>query len=532
MGGGRDKGVDAIFIDHETRGVYIIQGKYHQGSKIPSEKRSDIIALADLGRSLLLDNSEMFKALLNKADAVVKQALEDARSMLRRRNYRLILQFVTTGKVSPTHRTEAEQRIEDWETACFESFSRPELLSLMQDYIEGAAPPVPSILIPIEGGEFFKRYDAKTGITSWIVTVSGAKIGELFNTIGVRLFARNIRGYQGNTKINKGIHYTLKNEPEYFWYFNNGITIVCDEARLISKGATNNLRIANAQIINGQQTTRTLALDKYSNVNVLVKLIEIQKGSHEDGYSKYGHVVSEIVSATNWQNAISQSDLKSNDIEQVRIEREFRKLNYHYLRKKMSKAEARRTIGGKYRWVIKKEEIARSVGACVLDPYEVRSGKDRLFEDELYSIIFSGRSGPEYLNFYWLDRFVSYWGRRESRLAYARWIVVNFIWSRLGKALSRPTLRENFRRASERSKKYEWELLPLDNIAKSIFSTAMTFYRSNKRRDGKVLDEAAFFNHKNLHHQFEKFWVKQSTNKRNLFNKRLKEFINRLQTIE
>jgi hypothetical protein len=109
-GGSRDKGVDALFVDHESRAVFLVQGKYHQHANIPSEKRSDVIALADLGRSLLVDRSEMLKALLDDADETVKQALEEARSAIRRRGYRLSLQFVTTGKVSSTHRAEAEQR--------------------------------------------------------------------------------------------------------------------------------------------------------------------------------------------------------------------------------------------------------------------------------------------------------------------------------------------------------------------------------------------------------------------------------------
>jgi hypothetical protein len=83
-GGSRDKGVDALFVDHESRCVFLVQGKYHQNANVPSEKRSDVIALADLGRALLLDRAEMFKVLLDDADDTVKQALEDARSAIRR----------------------------------------------------------------------------------------------------------------------------------------------------------------------------------------------------------------------------------------------------------------------------------------------------------------------------------------------------------------------------------------------------------------------------------------------------------------
>ena len=530
-GGSRDKGVDALFIDHESRAVFILQGKYHQHSKVPSAKRSDVIALADLGRSLMVDSSEPFKALLEKADETVKLGLGEARSVIRRRGYRLSLQFVTTGKVSLTHQAEAESRIEDWQTAGYEAFSRSDLLKLMQDYIEGAAPPTPTILLPIQGQEAFKRYDDSTGMTSWIFTMAASAIAKIFTDVGVRLFARNIRGFLGNTDINRGMQVTLKSEPEYFWYFNNGVTIVCDEARQISKRGNNHLRIANAQIINGQQTTRSLTLQKSKDAEVLVKLIEIPRDS-SDGHSKYSHVVSEIVSATNWQNAISQSDLKSNDSEQVRMEREFRKLDYQYLRKRMTKSEAHRASGGRYGWIIKKEDIARSVGACVLDPYEVRLGKDRLFEDDVYTKIFDGRSASEYLTFYWLNRLVAYWGRSDSRRGYARWVVLNFVWSRLGQSLRRPEMRERFRRAAERSAAYDWELQPLYQIADSTFSTALAFYRTNKRRDGKLQDESTFFKHGKLHREFEAFWNSLPGHKRRIFEKRQRIFFKRLESIE
>jgi hypothetical protein len=530
-GGSRDKGVDALFIDHETRAVFLIQGKYHQHANIPSERRSDVIALADLGRSLLTDSTELFKTLLKDADETVKQALEEARSAIRRRGYRLSLQFVTTGKVSSTHRAEAEQRIEDWQTAGFQTFSRADLLRLMQDYIEGAAPPTPTIILPIHGQEAFKRHDDSTGITSWIFTMAGSDVAKIFEDVGIRLFARNIRGYLGPNDINRGIQATLKDEPEYFWYFNNGITIVCDEARQIGKGGNDYLRVANAQIINGQQTTRSIALQRNNDAKILVKLVEIPRDS-SDGHSKYSHIVSEIVSATNWQNAISQLDLKANDSEQVRMEREFRKLDYYYLRKRMTKSEARRASGGRYGWVVKKEDIARSVGACVLDPYEVRRGKHRLFEDDVYTKIFDNRPAAEYLTFYWLDRLASYWGRGDSRRGYARWVVLNFIWSRLGQYLCRPEMRERFRRAAERSGTYNWELQPLYRIADTTFSIALAFYRANKRRDGKLQDESTFFKHGNLDREFRKFWDRLPSRKRKLFERRQHTLFKRLESIE
>ena len=63
LGGPKDKNIDAIYIDHNTRNIFIVQGKYHQ-LKESNEKRSEIIALADLGRSILIDNKLSFDSIL------------------------------------------------------------------------------------------------------------------------------------------------------------------------------------------------------------------------------------------------------------------------------------------------------------------------------------------------------------------------------------------------------------------------------------------------------------------------------------
>jgi len=530
-GGCRDKGVDAVYTDHDARIVFLHQGKYHQGPKPPAEKRSDVIALADLGRAIMLESNSTFRTIIQDCDETAKKALEEARSHVQRRGYRLSVQFVTTGKVSPTHKAEGEQRLEDWRTASFEIFARTDLLRLLQDYIEGAAPPTPTIQLPIHGKEAFSRHDTTTGITSWIFSVLGSDIAALYKSVGVRLFARNIRGFLGITDINRGMQATIEDEPQLFWYFNNGITIVCDEARKIERRGADTLRITNAQIINGQQTTRCLALNPRNDAEVLVKLVEIPRDSQES-HAKYSHVVSEIVSATNWQNAITASDLKANDYEQVRLEREFRKINYQYLRKKMSKSEARRNSRNRYRFFIKKEDIARSVGACILDPYEVRLGKDRIFENDVYDKIFDGKPASEYLAHYWLDRVVKYWCRNDSRRGYARWIALNFLWTHLGQYMRRPEFREKFRYAAERWNKYAHQIKPLDQAVNDIFTVILRYYRNNRRHDGKVMDESSFFKHKNLHRELQSFWAKQPRKQRQLFTHRLDTFRERIHTVE
>lgn len=531
-GGARDKGIDAIYTDHDSRVVFILQGKYHQKPNPPAEKRSDIIALGDLGRVLLSDESKAFNALLQNAEVTVKEELDKARQLIHRRDYGLSLQFVTTGKVSKTHKDEAAQRIDNWETASFHIFASGDLARLMQDYVEGAAPPVPTITLPVHGEQLFNCYDDHTKIASWVFSMVGSDLGNLYNSVGLRLFARNIRGFLGNTDINRGMESTIRKEPDYFWYFNNGVTIVCDEAKQITERGRKHLRITNAQIINGQQTTRILAKHKNSRATLLVKVIGVPRDT-DDAHKHYNHLISSIVSATNWQNAISQSDLKSNDVEQVRLERELKKYGYQYLRKKQTVSEARRSTGNRYSYMIKKEDLAKYAGACMVDPYKVRLGINRLFEDDIYSTIFSGRPAAEYLTFYWLHRIASWYSKGDTRRGYAKWLVINFTWSRIGSSLRRTAVRENFRYIAERYNTYKTELRPFYKAIDATFKSAMAFYRHNKKTPDGISDESSFFKHKNIHERFGKF-AKSTKNAKDraLITSQLRTFVQYLEDFE
>jgi hypothetical protein len=276
------------------------------------------------------------------------------------------------------------------------------VLRLLADYLDGVAPPVPLLELEIESGQSVKldgilqRFDRETKIESWVFPVNVRDIAAMYATAGIRLFARNVRGFLGETAINKNMEKTLETEPAFFWYYNNGITIVCDSAERKSRGGRNVIRLVNPQVINGQQTTRTLhkCASRNAKATVLVRVISVPRET-EEGERRFENLVSKIVAATNWQNAIKPSDLMANDRRQIEIERNLRKLDYHYLRKRQSKSEARRQAGVRRATFIKKEELAQAVAACDMDPSIVRSGKEQLFEERYYEQVFPN-SDPFY----------------------------------------------------------------------------------------------------------------------------------------
>jgi hypothetical protein len=79
----------------------------------------------------------------------------------------------------------------------------------MIDYLEGAAPPVPYIEIPTDDKQLIMHYSPETNITNYIFFSKTESIRSVYEKYEIKLFARNIRGFLGETSINKKIQSTL-----------------------------------------------------------------------------------------------------------------------------------------------------------------------------------------------------------------------------------------------------------------------------------------------------------------------------------
>jgi hypothetical protein len=528
-GASNDKGVDAILIDDKAKTIFITQGKYRKDAGKKQENRSDVTSFASLGQILWIKEKREFEEFCDAVDPLVKDRLEEARERLqRRKGYSIVLYYVTLGRCSRGLAGEAE-RIARQANGPTEVviLDYKQVLRLMDDYLDGVAPPVRSLDLRVESrgrpgsSGVIDRYDAGSGIESWVFTMTGSDIGELYSRTGKRLFARNIRGFLGNTQVNRAMEGTLSNRPEYFWYFNNGVTIVCDEARMIKERGREIIRVDNPQVINGQQTTRVLqSKDSLAGkASVLVRVISIPRAKdNSDGH--FEEIVSSIVEATNWQNSIRASDLVANDRQQILIERELRKLGYQYLRKRETKAEARRSASSQCRYFVTKEEFARSVAACAFDPVVVRSGVERLFEENFYTSIFRSGEAEYYLQCYWLMKRAELVARGYPERAYAKWVVLHFMWDMTGRDIGHHSTR--FIKACERYWLQDNQkiLTALEKAINTAYITALEFYRKTREGSGPTAqDISTFFLRRDLHKQFNTYWNSPDNKHKNVFNR-------------
>lgn len=528
-----DKGVDGVYIDESLGLVFVLQGKLRQGLKPPLESRPDVISFAQLARKLTGPKPE-FDTYLLGIDPSVGKLLTQGRHRIQRRQYELRLYYVTTGKCSAPLKSEAESEVAQANgIASISVMDRGDILSLLVDYLGGAAPPVPflDLLIDSRGiagaDGVIQRYDQGSGIESWILSMSGKDLASLYETAGDRLFARNIRGFLGDTAINDGMRTTLTREANHFWYFNNGVTLVCDSARKTAERGQAILRVTNPQVINGQQTTRVLfsaPTSQAKDAAVIVRVISVPR-SGDNTQTRFEKLVSNIVAATNWQNAILASDLRANDSRQVYLEREFAKLKYQYLRKRQTKTEAKRLLGHQHWFWIKKDELAQIVAACDFDPITVRSGKEGLFKPPYYDRIFNGRPIRTYLSMYWLGRIVKYEGAGYPDRAYAKWHTMHFLWKHVDPLLRSKATADHFRTSCEWN---EWPA-SLHAATDQIYRSLIEFFKLKRGQGPRAVDVSNFFYRQNLHTAFESFWRGSRNTRRTKFRKLMKKFQSELE---
>lgn len=213
------------------------------------------------------------------------------------------------------------------------------------------------------------------------------EIAALMKTHGDRLLERNIRRYLGlhGNRVNEGIRNTLRSyDPANFYFFNNGLTLVCDD---FSHNALQNsdfqVRVENLQIVNGGQTCMTILktaeeLEQQGaslpqEASVLVRLYKLPKPNED--------LVLRITHATNSQNPVDLKDLRANDERQKRLEQSVQALGFTYRRKRLDTAA-------------KPSEITSGVAAeSLLAVWRKRPHQAKFFTREhfgkLYDVVFT-----------------------------------------------------------------------------------------------------------------------------------------------
>ena len=161
---------------------------------------------------------------------------------------------------------------------------------------------------------------------AYLCNIPGMVLATLYNKYGGRLLEGNVRSFlQVRGKVNKGIRYTILNEPEMFFAYNNGIAATAYDIKVdILDGMPYITEISSLQIVNGGQTTASLATalvkDKRDHSEEQIQKISIPMKLSIVLPEKADKLIGNIARYANSQNKVSDADLWSNHPYHIRME--------------------------------------------------------------------------------------------------------------------------------------------------------------------------------------------------------------------
>lgn len=163
--------------------------------------------------------------------------------------------------------------------------------------------------------------DENPKIDAYFAIMLGDILAKIYNQYKQSLMENNVRLYlQKNNNVNRQICKTIKERPEMFFSFNNGISATAKQVEFDSGGSKTApfiTKIKDLQIVNGGQTTATIAaMQEYDLSKVFVPMkISVIKDSE-----KYSEIVKDISTSANSQTAVKRSDFLSGDEYLLRID--------------------------------------------------------------------------------------------------------------------------------------------------------------------------------------------------------------------
>lgn len=238
----------------------------------------------------------------------------------------------------------------------------------------------------------------------YLAIVPGEILAKLYKEFSNELLESNVRAFLGQAgKFNKGIRDTIRNKPQMFLPYNNGITATAESVE--TKFIDNQLvitRLYDFQIVNGGQTTASLyhTQKKFKDADLSKIFVQMKLTVIKDKDQKNIEVPN-ISRFANSQNKVSELDLSSNNPYFVQIENLSRK---KYVVNPENKNQSRlwffERANGQYRETLNKQtpaqqkkfkeqnpsslkfvksDIAKFINGWELEPHFVAQGSQKNF---------------------------------------------------------------------------------------------------------------------------------------------------------
>ena len=418
-----DFGVDAIFIDHDTRAINLFNFKFREKYNIDRQQSTNDFLVSQKFTNLLknyldsdnLEEIENREELRNKIGTYFREIINLLRS-----NEMWNINLYMVSNESKVISESRDPHINDLKNIIDLSvkpigidelresfFDRPKAKEckfvIEQDAVmsfsETPLDSSKSYIVRIKLSELVRITGKNETLAMEYNIEDVSKLNNLDLDLGI--LYENVRGFVLKSKYNQNIQSTLKDDGDKFFLYNNGITITTKnlEASPINAKSKLLITLRGFQVINGGQTLRTIHMfnqqnseniNKLNEAQVLVRIFQVKDNDKTEN---------KIAEYTNSQNAISSMDLKSLRDEQIQIENI---LDYHeiiYTRKTGDLGKN----GKSYKNKISMERLGQILFALAGYPEKASDQKKKIF-DEYYELLFGDKLDitlvPSYVNIY------------------------------------------------------------------------------------------------------------------------------------
>lgn len=373
--GSGDNGIDAILLNEEEKELTVMQFKFpNEISGINSEINQADILKTFSGFNLLIDKTtrqksnchfSQFKERINDMDIFSFKIyfVSFNKGIDAVANKEMVENFANNFKKD--YGSELQIKIHDKSiiSNIYEKMNRKNDLEITLSY-----------------KQLVSAYDIDLmNIKSYVGLVNGKSLMSSIENSIETIFDENIRLYEGKTSVNNSIKATASNpkESEMFYFYNNGVTIICDKVN----NSPNKLSVSlkGVSIVNGCQTVTSLfdlfSQDKLeTGVDILTRIIEISDYNERMKITEY----------LNSQNPIKDSYFIANHTIIRDLQKSLENKGY-YLERQINEFEYKKHYGGNglnNLIPIKLENVIQHYVGYWLDEYAstAKRGKGLLFD--------------------------------------------------------------------------------------------------------------------------------------------------------
>ena len=359
-----DLGIDAYEIYEDTKDIFLIQNKYYgETTGITAEYvKNDFLlrAITALENGTYKKSDELQGAFSKYKDSA---------------DFTVHLQLFVTNNI---HNKEADDYVKKFNISHPKYIAKIFYLDDIEERYYGETQQIKkNIFVKVESvnkGTILnintEGYKLENVIDARYVLTPVVSVYRLYRDSiekGYPIFDKNIREYLGNKGVNKSIYRTLLDEEDRknFFYYNNGITVICDKmTKIVTQPSDYNMNavftIDNPQIVNGCQTVNSIyealknidpnKLEKeFKDTFVMLKILEIDRDDNADS-----KLYKDIVKYTNSQNSIDEKTFVANTDTFIRLQNEFEAKGFLLLIKQSDKNK----LANKYKVATKLKELS------------------------------------------------------------------------------------------------------------------------------------------------------------------------------